>query len=317
MNVNVIPNHDSLETKNSYAYSKLEHGALFNENCEGAGCVGDVKFSVGSTAIDYELDPTNPTFHRMVMKGGRGWTIYELPDDPDDLLKLVFDSGDDMERSVCDEFPWAYNSQLDEEFAPTDKMPNHTLWNWDEEIREKLLETNDPEVDGCLDQGDNTSGACPLESLVDVASRKSGVQIEHIEAGVACGRLIAVVASEKTSVAWLYDITNIASPDLVKTFHLSPASQKKSPGLAYNDGTIGEVDPENFSFLSSEESPTGKAAILFGGAYSGTLSYWEFECFEDDEHRWGAELKSQAKKSWALAISWAIALTSCMHPILF
>ena len=234
-------------------------------------------------AIDYELDPAHPTFHRMVIVGGRGWTIYELPDDPDSLLKLVFDSGNDMERDCCEKFPWAYNAVVDEEFAPTESMPNHTLWTWDDGIREDLLEKNDPEGDGCLDQGDGTPGACPMKDTMDAESDSSGAQIEHIEAGVVCGRLFSVVASEKTSVAWLYDITNLASPDLVKTFHLSPASENKSPGLAYNDGTIGEIDPENFIFLSKEESPSAKPGILFAGSYSGTLSFWEFECVEDDD----------------------------------
>jgi hypothetical protein len=100
--------------------------------------------------------------------------------------------------------------------------------------------------------------------------------------GVACGRLVTVTASETTSVAWLYDITNIASPDLVKTFHLSPALETKSPGLAYNEGRIGEVDPENFLFLTKEQAPGGKEAIMFGGAQSGTISYWEFDCVEDE-----------------------------------
>ena len=246
----------------SYRNRNLKHASLFNANCEGPVCVGGVRLSVGSSAIDYELDPANPTFHRMVMFGGRGWTIYELPKNPEALLKLVFDSGDDMETTVCEQIPWAYNAEADEEHAPTNTTgANHTLWTYDKGIRGVLLEKNDPSGKGCLDQGDGTPGACPMNASVDTASDGGGVQIEHVEAGVACGRLIAVVASEKSSVAWLYDITNIASPDLIKTFHLSPAIEGKSPGLAYNDGTIGEIDPENFIFLSKEESPSGKAAM--------------------------------------------------------
>ena len=242
----------------------------------------------------------------MVLIGGRGWSIYELPDDPDSLLKIVFDSGNDMERSSCEEFPWAYNSVIDEEYAPAENMPNNTLWNWDEDLRADLAENNDPGKNGCLDQGDGTPGACPLGNTKDTESDGSGAQIEHVEVGVACGRLIAVVASEKTSLAWLYDITNIASPDLVKTFHLSPASQNKSPGVAYNDGTIGEIDPENFLFLSSKESPNGKAAIIFAGAFSGTLSYWEFECGEYDDEQ---EQDADSSEAWRLAgptLAWAI-----------
>lgn len=292
--------------------SLLEDSLLFNAGCEGPKCVGGVRLSLGSSAIDYELKPSNPTFMRMVMFGGRGWTIFELPDNPEKLLKLVFDSGDDMATSVCEQIPWAYNADTDEERAPTNTSgANHTLWNYNEGIRETLLEKNDPSGDGCIDQGDGTPGACPMNASIDTASDGGGVQVEHIETGVACGRLVAVVASEKSSVAWLYDMTNIASPNLIKTFHLSPASEGKSPGVAYNDGTIGEIDPENFTFLSKEDSPSGKAAILFGGSHSGTLSYWEFDCLEEDRPVVGMDL-SKASRVLALTFSFTITAASSL-----
>lgn len=80
--------------------------ALFNAACEGQECVGGVEISLGSSAINYEVNSTHPIFHRMVLYGGRGWSIYELPENPDALLKLVFDSGDDGERTSCEQFPW-------------------------------------------------------------------------------------------------------------------------------------------------------------------------------------------------------------------
>jgi hypothetical protein len=92
-----------------------------------------------------------------------------------------------------------------------------------------------------------------------------------------------VAATEGNSIAWLYDITNMASPEVVKIFHLSPVSQYKSPGLAYNEGTLGEIDTESIFFLAPEETANGRAAVVFGGANSGTFSYWEFECEEYGE----------------------------------
>jgi hypothetical protein len=67
----------------------------------------EIKLSVGSNSIDYESDPQNPIMQRMVLMGGRGWSIFELSDNPDDLLKLVYDSGDHIEQDGCDAFPWA------------------------------------------------------------------------------------------------------------------------------------------------------------------------------------------------------------------
>lgn len=279
----------------------------FHADCVGDHCVGDVRVAVGSSSIDYERDPQNPTFQRLVMQGGRGWTIYELPEDPDALLKLVFDSGDDVEHASCEFFPWAYNSIQDEEMGPGENMPNNTLWRYavekgDEDLMEELAAANDPEQDGCADQGDGTPGACPLSQNVDTRSAKGGLQVEHVVSGVACGRLVALVSTEKESIALLYDITNIASPDVVQVFQLSHATENKSAGLAYNDGTIGEIDPESFVFLSASESPTGKASVIFAGAFSGTLSYWEFECGVEDDMSTHGPVTSAAL-GWAFWLS--------------
>ena len=152
----------------------------------------------------------------------------------------------------------AYNGILEDEHAPVGGV----LWNYldDEDDRDDLRKNNDPAEDGCEDQGDGTPGACPFPGTIDAQSDGDGPDFEHVITGVACGRLIAVAATEKSSMAWLYDITNIASPTLVKAFHMSPANQFKSPGLAYDDGTIGDLGPEWFYFLSPQDSPSGRAA---------------------------------------------------------
>ena len=248
--------------------------ALFNEKCVGPDCVQDIELAVGSSAIDFESDPSNPVFHRMVMFGGRGWSIFELPQDPDSLLKLVFDSAASFEGVGCEVFPWAHNSIQDEEMAPTTNLANNTLYQQalaqeDDKLLAALIEMNDPAQDGCVDQGDGRPGACPMSQLVDAESSSEGAGVEQVVTGVACGRLVAALATEKASIAFLFDITDITSPIIIKAFHLSPASQYKSAPLAYNDGEVGEIDPENSVFLTAEQSPSGKPAIIFGGAWSG------------------------------------------------
>ena len=189
--------------------------------CEGDECVDSVILAIGSNAIDYESDPANPIFHRMVLIGGRGWSIYELPEDPNNLLKLVFDSGDAVEATGCEHFPWAHNSVQDEESAPADNFPNNTLWQIaDEELREILKLANDPAEDGCIDQGDGTPGACSMSGTIDGRSAKDGSSVEQVVVGEACGRLLAVTAVEKNSIGLLFDITELTSPDLKKVFHL-------------------------------------------------------------------------------------------------
>ena len=267
-------------------FGDFTDSAVFNSECIGtimndAECIEKIEISVGSNSIDYESDPANPIFYRMVLFGGRGWSIFELPEDPDDLLKLVFDSADAFEKDGCAKYPWSHNGKQDEEFSPI-SGPNSTLFlHLDPEDREDMIEKNDPEEDGCLDQGDGTPGACPLSKTVDAESDKDGSAIENIFVGEACGRLVTAMASEKASIAMLFDVTDITSPDLIQVFHLSESSQYKSIGLAYNAGELGEVDPESGVFLNAEQSPSGKAGILFAGAYSGTISWWEFDCKEE------------------------------------
>jgi hypothetical protein len=175
------------------------------------------------------------------------------------------------------------NAKMDEEYAPV-SGPNSTYFQTldDEEDRETLLENNDPLESGCDDQGDGTPGSCPLSELVDVESGANGPSVENVIVGFACGRLVTAVATEGGSTALLFDITDITSPDLVQVLNLSPASQYMSLGLAYNRGELGEIDPETGVFLTAEQSPDGHGAgILWAGAHSGTVSFWEIKCREE------------------------------------
>ena len=66
----------------------------------------------------------------------------------------------------------------------------------------------------------------------------------------------------------------------MQVFHLSEASETKNPVVAYEDRTLGEIDAESIIFFEEDESPSGVPAILFAGAFSTTISYWEFDCGE-------------------------------------
>eukprot|EP00568_Trieres_chinensis_P008001 CAMPEP_0183311918 /NCGR_PEP_ID=MMETSP0160_2-20130417/39514_1 /TAXON_ID=2839 ORGANISM="Odontella Sinensis, Strain Grunow 1884" /NCGR_SAMPLE_ID=MMETSP0160_2 /ASSEMBLY_ACC=CAM_ASM_000250 /LENGTH=83 /DNA_ID=CAMNT_0025476663 /DNA_START=12 /DNA_END=260 /DNA_ORIENTATION=+ len=81
--------------------------------------------------------------------GGRGISIFEVPKDGG--LELTWDSGSDLEVEGCKAYPWAHNGVQDEEFAPLyGELYNST----DDDLRETLMELNDPEEDGCEDSGD-------------------------------------------------------------------------------------------------------------------------------------------------------------------
>ncbi|KAL7554118.1 hypothetical protein ACHAWF_017519 [Thalassiosira exigua] len=254
------------------------HAKYFNSDCgdlDGSPdwCASSMRLTVGSSMIDYS-DPSAPVINKIVGIGGRGISIYKLTDEG---LELVFDTSDEFEREGCKAFPWAHNGIQDEEFSDI----NGTLWMADEGLHEILMEMNDPTQDGCEDRGDGQPGACPLGKTVDERSLKDGYAAEAVVVGEACGNKYIVTVSEKNSVGFLYDVTDISSPTLVQIFHLSPASETKNPVVAYEDRTLGEIDSESITFLEADESPTGNAAIIFAGAWSSTVSFWEFDCDEE------------------------------------
>jgi len=129
---------------------------------------------------------------------------------------------------------------------------------------------------------------------------KDGSGVETIVAGKACGSLIAVAATEKQGVAFVYDITDITKPTLLFVEHLSVISETKNPGIAYAAGELGDIDPESMTFLEAAHSPSGKAGIMFAGAWSGTLSFWEFTC-PSDEQTTDAAMSARAA-SFALSL---------------
>lgn len=225
-----------------------------------------MRVTVGSTAVDYS-NTSAPQIQHIVAFGGRGISIYEHSAGG---LSLTWDSGAEFETQQCAHFPWAHNAIQDEEFSPV----NGTLYMMDSKIRETLEEM----AAECSDGGDGRPGACPLGQTVDDRSEKDGAGTEAIVAGQACGSLMAVTATEKSSTVFVYDISHIDSPSLLFVKHLSPASETKNPGVAYADRSLGEIDPEAMIFLDDAHSPSGKAGVMFGGAWSGTMSFWEFEC---------------------------------------
>jgi hypothetical protein len=62
---------------------------------------------------------------------------------------------------------------------------------------------------------------------------------------------------------------------------------------------LGKIDSESIQFLTAQDSPTGKAAVIFAGAYSGTTSLWEFTCKDGTEG--GADGKGDGTKSSSAA----------------
>ena len=44
------------------------------------------------------------------------------------------------------------------------------------------------------------------------------------------------------------------------------------------EGVLGDIDTESIIFVDAADSPSGNAGVLVAGAWSSTLSWWEFTC---------------------------------------
>ena len=236
-----------------------------------------MRVTIGSAAVDYST-PTAPIFKGAVGFGGRGITIYNA-----DTMALVWDSGSLFEEVQCKSFPWAFNGIQDEEFAGTGGVLYATAGA---SLQGVLEEMEDVNVDGCTDGGNGSPGACPMGKTVGERSLKDGAAPETVSVAHVCGKTLAVTATEKSDTAFLFDLGTPAAPKLINVFHLSPASELKNPSIAYNDGTLGDIDPETILILTPEESPTGYAALLVGGAWSGTLSLYHL--YDEDGNKCAA-----------------------------
>jgi hypothetical protein len=67
--------------------------ANFNADCENLGLewCSNFEMSVGSSAVDYS-NPASPKFERIVGFGGRGISVFKIPESTSERISLVWDS---------------------------------------------------------------------------------------------------------------------------------------------------------------------------------------------------------------------------------
>jgi hypothetical protein len=254
--------------------------ANFNSACDKNDqpwCQKGFEISIGSSAVDYS-NPENPVMDKIVGFGGRGMSIFRVPGSVKDPIEFVWDSGSEFELNTCKKsWDWAHNSLQNEEFSPLDG-PAFILG--DEKLQDAITARNDALDDGC-EYPDLSTGACAMGYTIDERAHADGMAVEAVVVGVACDRLVTIACGANNAMCFLYDITDIESPILRKTFNLSPVSIDKNPENAYADQTMGDIGPETILFVDADKSPTGKTSIMFGGAISGTISFYEFVCETD------------------------------------
>jgi hypothetical protein len=102
-------------------------------------------------------------------------------------------------------------------------------------------------------------------------SDDKGPEAEGVTVGMVGSTRVAVIGMERMSALLFADITNPLAPTVIKWEQMMPLS-------TVVPGTMGLTwSPEGLYFVSSKDSPTGKALVLTSYEVSGSLSIHQIE----------------------------------------
>ncbi|XP_078589140.1 mesenchyme-specific cell surface glycoprotein-like [Branchiostoma floridae x Branchiostoma japonicum] len=109
----------------------------------------------------------------------------------------------------------------------------------------------------------------------DKTSCKKGPETEAVAIGSVGDQTVLFVANERSSTIMLYTLpdTDLISPVFQSIYW--PGKLTGTWREAYESRTVGDVDPEDLRFVSSEDSPNGRPLLLVAGTVSGTVSVYE------------------------------------------
>ena len=83
--------------------------------------------------------------------------------------------------------------------------------------------------------------------------------------GEVRGSTYAFIGLERSSAVVVYDITDPASPRFVQIVRNT------------TDLDSGDISPEGLKFVPASQSPSGKALLLVGHEFSGSMAVYQFD----------------------------------------
>lgn len=105
----------------------------------------------------------------------------------------------------------------------------------------------------------------------DNRSDDKGPEPEAIETGVVDGKPMVFVGLERIGGVMVYDVSNPVDPAFV-----TYVNTRDFAGDA-EAGTAGDLAPEGFKFISSEDSPNGENLLVAGFEVSGTVVVFQID----------------------------------------
>lgn len=104
----------------------------------------------------------------------------------------------------------------------------------------------------------------------DNRSDNKGPEPEGVTVGVVDGETYAFVGLERIGGIVVYNVSDPTSPEFVQYLNNRDFSGDAEAG------TAGDLGPEGLTFISAEDSPTGRPALVVGNEVSGSTTFYDF-----------------------------------------
>jgi Ca2+-binding RTX toxin-like protein len=109
-----------------------------------------------------------------------------------------------------------------------------------------------------------------IENNFDNRSDNRGPEPEGNAIGEVNGRLYSFTGLERIGGIMVYDITDPKTPEFVQYINNRDFSGDPEAG------TAGDLGPEGLTFISAEDSPTGRPLLVVGNEVSGSTTVYDF-----------------------------------------
>ncbi len=181
-------------------------------------------------------------FDELYAFGGRSFSIWEYDDEKEkeERLNLIFDSGDEFEQITAELFPDFFNSTDDE------------------------------------------------NQSFDNRSDNKGPEPEGVAIGQMGDRTLAFIGLERIGGFMTYDISNPLAPKFMsytnnRDFSVVFDEKVDEDGETVPAPTdaqlaaVGDLSPEGLTFISAEDSPSGRDLLVVAHEVSGTTTIYEMD----------------------------------------
>ncbi|XP_022337795.2 mesenchyme-specific cell surface glycoprotein-like isoform X1 [Crassostrea virginica] len=124
-----------------------------------------------------------------------------------------------------------------------------------------------------------------IKNTVDSRSDNKGPESESLTVGHVGNKALIFIGHERPGSISIYSVDgNIASPRF-ESVYWDIQDSDLTWTHAFNQNSIGSIDPEDLKYIAPNDSPNGRPLLLVAGSVSGTVSILEVKGIQFDNTR--------------------------------